>query len=100
MARRPGVDRSDPLQALPNIGPATAADLHLLGITRPEQLKGRDPFELYERLCRKTGRRHDPCLLDVFIATVRFVEGAPALPWWHYTAERKQHQAARKSSQK
>lgn len=85
-----------PLEALPNIGPATAADLHLLGITQPEQLKGRDPWEMYETLCRITAQRHDPCVLDVFIATVRFVEGAPALPWWHYTAERKaQHKPPR-----
>lgn len=84
------------LEALPNIGPATAADLHTLGIRTPEQLKGCDPWELYDRLCRITGQRHDPCLLDVFIATVRFVEGAPALPWWHYTAERKRIQQRRK----
>jgi hypothetical protein len=38
---------------------------------------------------RITGKRQDPCVLDVFIATVRFIEGAPARPWWHYTAERK-----------
>ena len=77
------------LEALPNIGPATAADFHLLGITSAEQLKGRDPWALYDELCHITGKRHDPCVLDVFIATVRFVEGAPALPWWHYTAARK-----------
>ncbi len=98
MPRRPKADPADPLQALPNIGPATAADLHLLGIRRPEQIKGHDPFELYQRLCSLTGQRHDPCVLDVFIATVRFVEGAPALPWWHYTTERKRLQAARQPS--
>lgn len=87
-----------PLEALPNVGAATAADLHLLGITAPEQLRGRDPWALYDELCHITGQRHDPCLLDVFIATVRFVEGAPALPWWHYTAERKAMQQGRKQS--
>lgn len=88
-----------PLEALPNIGPATAADLHLLGITQAEQLKGRDPWEMYETLCRITAQRHDPCVLDVFIATVRHVEGAPALPWWHYTAERKAQQGRKLSRQ-
>lgn len=92
MARRRS---KSPLEALPNIGPATAADLHLLGIALPAQLIGRDPWVMYETLCRITGQRHDPCLLDVFIATVRFVEGAPALPWWHYTAERKSLQQER-----
>lgn len=90
--------KKSPLEALPNIGPATAADLHLLGISAAEQLRGRDPWGLYEDLCRITGQRQDPCVLDVFIATVRFVEGAPALPWWHYTAERKALQAGPKQS--
>jgi hypothetical protein len=77
------------LEDLPNVGPATAADFRLLGITKPKQLKGKDPFQLYERLCALTGVRHDPCVIDVFIATTRFVGGEPAKPWWHYTAERK-----------
>jgi hypothetical protein len=33
--------------------------------------------------------RHDPCVLDTFIAAVRYMEGAPNTPWWHYTPERK-----------
>jgi Pathogenicity locus len=77
------------LEDLPNIGPKMAADFRRLGITRPAQLKGRDPYRLYEQLCRVTGVRHDPCVLDVFIAATRFVGGDPARPWWHYTAERK-----------
>lgn len=77
------------LTDIPNIGPAMARDLTLLGIEQPDQLRGRDPYRLYEELCRITGKRQDPCVLDVFIAAVRFMEGAPARPWWHYTAERK-----------
>ena len=74
---------------IPNIGKAGAADLRLLGITEPVQLIGRCPVELYEALCERTGARHDPCVIDTFISAVRFMEGAPPLPWWHYTAERK-----------
>lgn len=77
------------LEDLPNVGPATARDLRLLGITRPEQLVGRDPLALYNALCRKTGMRQDPCVLDVMLSVVRFMEGAPAKPWWAYTGERK-----------
>ena len=83
------------LEDLPNVGPAVAADLRAIGIARPEQLAGRDPYALYEALNRRTGVRHDPCMLDTFIAAVRFVEGAPAQPWWAYTAERKRTLAAR-----
>lgn len=77
------------LTDLPNIGPAMAADLRLLGIERPEQLAGRDPYALYERLCTATGVRHDPCVLDVLISITRFVDGDAPQPWWAYTAERK-----------
>ncbi len=83
------------LEDLPNVGPATAADFRLLGITKPEQLVGKDPFQLYEKLCKRTGVRHDPCVIDVFIAATRFMGGEPATPWWHYTAERKAHLAER-----
>jgi pathogenicity locus Cdd1 protein len=80
------------LEDVPNVGKAVAADLRQLGIRTPQQLAGRDPYALYEKLNRLTGARHDPCLLDTFIAAVRFIDGAPAQPWWHYTAERKRAQ--------
>jgi hypothetical protein len=44
---------------------------------------------LYQALCAKTGERHDPCVLDTFMAATDFMRGAAALPWWHYTAQRK-----------
>src|SRR4051812_39755127 len=31
-------------------------------------------------LCRVTAQRHDPCLLDTFIAAVRYMEGEPKKP--------------------
>lgn len=83
------------LQDIPNIGPAVAADLRQLGIKTPDELPGRDPYALYDDLCRITGQRHDPCLLDTFIAAVRYMEGVPKKPWWKYTAERKREMARR-----
>jgi hypothetical protein len=77
------------LEDLPNIGKAGAADLRLLGIERADQLPGQDPLKLYQTLCQLTGQRHDPCVLDVMIAVVRYMEGGPELPWWAHTAERK-----------
>jgi D-alanyl-D-alanine dipeptidase len=77
------------LQDIPNIGPSIADDLRALGITQPKQLIGKDPYALYRRMTDISDIRHDPCLCDCFIAAVRFMEGAPATPWWHYTAERK-----------
>ena len=77
------------LRQIPNIGPAMVADFHLLGIQSPKQLRGQDALKLYSRLCELTSARHDPCVLDTFMAAVDFMNGAPPLPWWHYTAERK-----------
>ena len=83
------------LESIPNIGRRIADDLRLLGFQAPAELHGQDPYALYDRLCALTGVRHDPCLLDTFIAAVRFMDGAPPVPWWAYTAERKQELAAR-----
>ena len=80
---------AETLEHLPNIGPAVAAKLRTLEIHEPQALAGRDPYLLYDELNRRTGVRHDPCLLDTFIAAVRFMDGEPARPWWAYTAERK-----------
>lgn len=74
---------------IPNIGPAMAADFRVLGLAGPGDLVGRDPYALYDELCESTGTRHDPCVIDVFVSAVRFMEGSPPLPWWHYTPERK-----------
>jgi hypothetical protein len=77
------------LEQLPNVGPSLAADLRLIGIREPKELRGKDAFVLYQRLCAATGQRHDPCVLDTFMAATDFMNGAPAAPWWAYTAQRK-----------
>ena len=76
---------------LPNIGKAMAKDLQLIGIDHPKKLIGKDPFSLYEKLCIKTGQRHDPCVIDVFMSVVHFMEGEDPLPWWFFTETRKKH---------
>lgn len=83
------------LEEIPNVGPSIATDLRLIGFKSPADLPGNDPYVMYDDLCRKSGKRHDPCVIDVFIAAVRYMEGAPKKPWWKYTAERKQNLAAR-----
>jgi hypothetical protein len=99
LASSTGVSRSHltELEQLPNVGPAIAADLRLLGMARPQDLQDRDPYTMYEELCRLTRQRHDPCLLDTFIAAVRFMAGEAARPWWAYTPERKRVLAAQQS---
>jgi hypothetical protein len=82
------------LEEIPNIGPSLAGDLRRVGVHLPRELAGRDPYALYQALCRATGERQDPCVLDTFMSAVRFMEGAPARPWWKYTAERKRRYGA------
>ena len=77
------------IQELMNVGPSVAGDLLRLGIRAPAQLKGRDPFRMYDDICHKDGVRHDPCLIDVFISITEIANGRPAQPWWHFTARRK-----------
>lgn len=78
------------LEQLPNIGPSIAGDLRLIGIEHPRQLATADALALYQSLQIATGKRQDPCVLDTFLAACDFMRGAPAQPWWAYTAGRKQ----------
>jgi hypothetical protein len=77
------------LTDLPNVGPSIAQDLELIDISTPQHLIGKNPVTLYQSLCRKTGVRHDPCVLDTFISITRFMAGESPKPWWKYTDERK-----------
>ena len=91
------VDTAPPaLTAIPNVGPAVARKLLTLDIHGLDDLRGRDPDELFERLCVMDGRRHDPCLLDTFTAAVAYADGGPARPWWEFSRERKAAAAGRR----
>ena len=86
--RRNDIER---LQDIPNIGPAIEKDLIILGLHEPADLIGKDPYQMYKDLCAISQKRHDPCVIDVFISAVRYMEGGPAKKWWEYTEERKKH---------
>ena len=79
------------LTDLPNIGKAIANDLRLLNIQHPQDLIGKNAYHLHDDLCRVTGKKHDPCLIDVFLAVIDFMADGEAKPWWKYTVERKKH---------
>lgn len=82
-------DECETLEQLPNIGPSIATDLGRVGVHHPRDLLACDALALYQELARVTGRRQDPCVLDTFLAATDFMRGAPAQPWWAYTAGRK-----------
>lgn len=58
------------LADLRNVGKAALADFRLVGVLSVEDLANREPDALYRGLCQITGQRHDPCVHDVFVATV------------------------------
>ncbi len=87
------------LEDLISIGPAMRRDFELLGIRTVAQLARANPRRLYERLCRATGERQDPCVLDVFQAAVAQARN-PRLPaekcvWWYWSRKRKAGRAPR-----
>lgn len=87
--KNPERDKVSRLDALPNIGKAIAANLLLIGIDHPKKLIGMEPFKMYEDLCMVTGKRHDPCVIDVFMSAIHFMECGEPLPWWSFTQARK-----------
>ena len=70
------------LTDLPNIGKAAEADLI------------RDAYQMYDDLCRITGQKHDPCVIDVFLSIVDFINGGEPQDWWKFTAQRKAYLAS------
>lgn len=76
---------------IPNVGTAMERDLVALGIREPIDLVGRDPYQMYKQLCSITHKKQDPCVIDIFISAVRYMEGGAARKWWEFTEERKKH---------
>ena len=79
------------LDKLPSIGKAMTKDLQLIGINHPKELIGKEVLTLYDTLCAASGTKHDPCVIDVFMSAIHFMEGGSPLPWWSFTEKRKHH---------
>jgi hypothetical protein len=78
----------DPLQEIPGIGPSLAGDLRRLGFRIVADLKGADPEAMYQRLCRLTRTRQDPCVLYTFRCAVYYASRTRHQPellkWWNW----------------
>jgi hypothetical protein len=76
------------LQQIPGVGKAVARDLWDLGMRRVADLEGRDPEDLYVRLCALRGAHIDRCMLYTFRCAVYYAsETAPdpeLLKWWNW----------------
>ncbi len=87
------------LGELVSIGPAMLRDFESLGVRTVAQLARRNPEQLYEELCRRTGQSQDICVLDTFRAAVAQARN-PRLPveqanWWYWSRRRKSSEKSR-----
>lgn len=79
---------ANPLEEVPGIGPKLAHDLHDLGLRSVDDLRGRDPEELYDRLTALRGRPIDRCVLYAFRCAVYYAADGrdpQKLRWWNWT---------------
>ena len=76
------------LQTIPGVGKNMAAHLNALGIEHLNDLKGKDPKELYRRECALEGHTVDRCVLYVYRLAVAYAEGRVETPeqrkWWNW----------------
>lgn len=76
------------LQVIPGVGEKTAEDLWELDIHSVGDLRGKDPEELYLRLCDNVGMKIDRCMLYVFRCAVYYASNEEhdpqLLKWWNW----------------
>lgn len=78
------------LTGIPGVGKSIARDLYNIGIESINDLKGRDPQEIYDNSNYFAGCVQDRCLLYVFRCAVYFAETSAderdpeKLKWWNW----------------
>lgn len=76
------------LQTIPGVGKSISQILWNIGIEKVSDLKGKDPEELYFRICADQGCQVDRCVLYVCRSSVYFAENKnpdlEKLKWWNW----------------
>lgn len=76
------------LETIPNVGKKTKQALLNIGITCVEDLKGKNPEDLYLQDCLSKGFEEDKCQLYLFRMAVYYAENdvyeAEKLNWWYW----------------
>ena len=76
------------LQTIPGVGKSISQILWNIGIENVSDLKGKDPEELYLRICADQGYQVDRCVLYVCRSSVYFAENKnpdpEKLKWWNW----------------
>jgi hypothetical protein len=75
------------LTVIPGIGKSIANDLQEIGINSIDDLKGKDPEQLYQISNKHAGKIQDRCLLYVFRCGVYYANGGrdpDKMKWWNW----------------
>jgi hypothetical protein len=88
------------LQPMRHLWRGIEADLVRLGVNALEDLKNRDPVELFQAYCVLSGKEFDLCVQDSFTSLVEFAKTGEPRAWWRFTRERSFPQRAKKAQRK
>jgi len=76
------------LRTIPNVGERTKQSFFNIGITCVEDLKGKNPDDLYLQDCMVKGYQVDRCQLYLFRMAVYYAEHPDCekdkLKWWYW----------------
>jgi hypothetical protein len=76
------------LEEIPGIGEKLAAEFSAIGISKPADLKGKNPEKLYQSLCEFKASPVDRCVLYVFRCAVYYASNEShdpeLLKWWNW----------------
>ena len=79
------------LQQIPGVGKSISQDFYNIGIKKITDLKGKDPEDLYLKICAREGRQIDRCLLYVCRSSVYYAShkkhDPEKLKWWNWKDE-------------
>lgn len=88
MVESVGAQDLEELQEIPGVGKKIARDLWNMGIRSVGDLEGRDPEELYSKLCFQEGVDIDRCVLYIFRCAVYYASNETCDPellkWWNW----------------
>jgi predicted RecB family nuclease len=76
------------LLQIPGVGKSIAEVLQSIGIQRADDLRGKNPEQLYQRLCNFNASPVDKCMLYVLRCAIYYTENTEhdpeLLKWWRW----------------
>jgi len=79
---------NNPLTEIPGVGQSIANKFKKIGIKKISDLKGKNPEELYLKICFNQGFKVDRCVLYVCRSSVYLAENKnpdpEKLKWWNW----------------